>query len=184
MLSTKHTGELVNTGRKHYATKEDIQKPDVIVEYNATMGGVDNLSRVIVPYCLQRKGIKWYRKIAELFLEICLYNAYIEFTKLNPDTGITQLKFRENIVNTIIMFHKNDTHSYRTGRNVIANEFQNPLRISEKHFIRLIPTPPGSKRKRRRCVRCVSRKKRTDTSYECRECKVALCMEPCFPIYH
>ena len=41
------------------------------------MGGVDNLSCVIIPYSIQRKGLKWYRKIGELFLELAIYNSYI-----------------------------------------------------------------------------------------------------------
>ena len=55
MMSTKHTGELVDTGKTHFQTKRNILKPDVIHEYNATMGGVDNLSRIINPYNMQRK---------------------------------------------------------------------------------------------------------------------------------
>ena len=67
MLSTKHTGELVGSGKIHYSSKKEIVKPDVIIEYNASMGGVDNLSRVLDPYSCQRKSLKWYRKLAELF---------------------------------------------------------------------------------------------------------------------
>ena len=45
------------------------------------MGGVENLIRVIVPYCVQRKGMKWYRKIAALFIELAIYNTYIVWKK-------------------------------------------------------------------------------------------------------
>ena len=38
MLSTKHTGKLVFV-KNHFRTKEPIYKPDVIVDYNRTMGG-------------------------------------------------------------------------------------------------------------------------------------------------
>ena len=30
-------------------------KPDVMCDYKKTMGGVDSLSRVIIPYSIQRK---------------------------------------------------------------------------------------------------------------------------------
>ena len=76
MLSTIHTGMLINSGKKTRITGEEIRKPDVIVNYNSTMGGVDTLSRVIVPYTCQRRGVKWYRKLAELFLEISVYNSF------------------------------------------------------------------------------------------------------------
>ena len=41
MMSTKHTGLLVDTGRVRFRSKVNIFKPDVIVAYNSTMGGVD-----------------------------------------------------------------------------------------------------------------------------------------------
>ena len=62
------------------------------------MGGVDLLSRVIVPYPIQLKGTnRWYRKIAELFIELSIYNAFILWKKLNNSTK-TQLIFREEFI--------------------------------------------------------------------------------------
>ena len=78
MLSSIHVGELFDTGKVDFAPKYVIVKPDVIVDYNENMGGVDLLSRVIVPYSSQQKGgNKWYRKIAELFTELSVHNAFI-----------------------------------------------------------------------------------------------------------
>ena len=168
-MSTKHTGALANVGRKHYAMKQDIIKPDVIVQYNKIMGGVDNLSRVIVPYCIQRKGLKWYSKIAELFLEIAVYNSYIVYCKL-ANTPVTQLKFRENLVKALIMFHVNDVGTYQTGRGKPTDINHNPPRLIGKHYIRYIFTRPGTTRKRRKCVRCQAMLKRVDTSFECSTC--------------
>ena len=48
------------------------------------MGGVDTLSRVTILYTCQRRGVKWYRKLAELFLEICVYNSFCIWWKLSP----------------------------------------------------------------------------------------------------
>ena len=77
MMSTKHTGDWGHTGKIHYASKQEIMKPDVIIEYNQTMGGVDTLSRNLDPYSCQRKTLKWYRKLAELFIDITIYNSYV-----------------------------------------------------------------------------------------------------------
>ena len=35
------------------------------------MDGVDTLSRAVIPYTRERRGVKWYGKLAELFLEMC-----------------------------------------------------------------------------------------------------------------
>ena len=94
MMSTKHTGLLVETGKVDYRSKANIFKPDVIVEYNKTMGGVDTLSGVINPYSIQLKGLKWYRKVAELFIDISIYNSFVIWQNLNRVIG-THLDFRK-----------------------------------------------------------------------------------------
>lgn len=180
MMSTKHTGELKESGKIHYATKLPIRKPDVIVSYNKTMGGVDNLSRVLVPYALARKGVKWYRKLAEVFIDFAIYNSFVMLKKLNSNIR-TNLQFRTQLVDAIIMHHLHTEDSNRPGPSP-ANK--DPLRLKEKHFISRISAFGDSNRKRKKCVRCTHMKKRTDTSFQCAKCSVPLCIEPCFEIYH
>ena len=55
---------LANRGKKHFQTKEEIAKPDVIVYYNISVDGAENFSRVIFPYVIAQKGLKWYCKLA------------------------------------------------------------------------------------------------------------------------
>ena len=96
MLSTKHTGELVGTGKIHYSSKKEIVKPDVIIEYNSSMGGIDNLSRVLDPYSYQRKSLKWYRKIAELFLDVSIYNSFVVWREPNnSNTFVLQTEINQ-----------------------------------------------------------------------------------------
>ena len=52
MLSSIHVGELVDTGKVDFATKQNIVKLDATVDYNENMGGDDLFSRVIVPYSI------------------------------------------------------------------------------------------------------------------------------------
>ena len=47
------------------------------VYYNKTMRVVYTLSKVIIPYRSQLRGVKWYRNLAQLFVDICIYNACI-----------------------------------------------------------------------------------------------------------
>ena len=77
VMSTKLTGELVATNKTHFKTKQNVQELDEIHKYNATMGGAYSLSRVINPYNMQLKGRKWYRKLAECFIEISVCNTFI-----------------------------------------------------------------------------------------------------------
>ena len=140
MISTKHTGELENTGKMHYASKKDIIKPDVIVEYNANMGGVDNLRRVIDSYAVQGNGLKWYRKLAELFVEICIYNSYIVYKGLNRGKTVTHLGFRQILVKEMFSYHMFGSRNNISGER--GKHDQQPLRLIEKHFIRTLPQKP------------------------------------------
>ena len=97
------------------------------------MGGVDTLSRVFIPYSSQQRGIKWYRKIAELFVDICVYNSYILWKKLDPDQSRSDhLRFRKQLT-----FHSyGATKQNKTGKK---NSDENPLHLTDRHFLRTYP---------------------------------------------
>ena len=147
------------------------------------MEGLDNISRVINPYNMQRKGRKWHRKLVELFIEIAVYNSFILWKKINnPNTD--QLQFQQDIINNIIMFYMTKHRTHQTDRNPGASTLSELTRLVGKHFTELIPCHPGEKRKQKICVRWSAIKKRADVlSYQCAQCKTALCMTPCFEIY-
>ena len=128
MMSTRHVGELVDTGKIHFSTKDPIIKPDVIKDYNKSMGRVDTLSRVIKPYSIQKRGLKWYRKIGELFIDISMYNAFILWKKLNPTRKESNYQFRMALIKQIITFHMNQ-QPINPGRGESREvQIQNPLR--------------------------------------------------------
>ena len=182
MMSTRHVGELVGTGKIHYATKDEIIKPDAIRDYNRSMGGVDTLSRVIKPYSIQKRGLKWYRKIGELFIDIAIYNAFIIWKKLNPQRKDTNLDFRMELIKTIIQFHMNKEPSNPGRGETPAVQNLDPLRLIERHFPSAKSQQLG--RKKSKCVLCNMNGIRKEVIYECRRCNKALCIIPCFEIYH
>ena len=181
MLSTIHIGQLIDSGKEHFRTKETIYKPDVIVDYNTTMGGVDLLSRVVIPYSSQRRGVKWYRKLAELFLDISMYNSFLVYKKISVDDVIdTHLKFKLDVIEELITRH----HHGATPPNPGPKAGPNLLRLVERHFHALIPATIKKQNAQKRCHRCTKRNIRRDTRYYCPDCNVPLCFEPCFKIYH
>ena len=139
------------------------------------------LSRVINPYSIQLKGLKWYRKVAELFIDVSIYNAFVIWQNLNGVS--THLDFRKKLVDEIISFHSFGTQAPQTGP---LYQHLNPLRLSGRHFIRRI-TPNGGKRSTRRdCVRCKALNPPLGvlTMYHCQSCSVPLCVDDCFELYH
>ena len=142
------------------------------------MGVVDTLSRVISPYLIQCKGLKWYRDVAELFIDISIYNLFVLWKKINNVNEI-HLGFRQKLIEEIISFHSFGQHATQTG----SHNHPNPLRLAERHFIRRI-SQKGEGRLRRNCVRCTTMGKRVASMYYCPSCNVALCVDERFEIYH
>ena len=152
MLSTKHTNTLVDSGKTNRETNELIRKQEIIVDYNKTMGGIDLVSRVVIPYNLQTRRFKWPQKLAELFLELSVYNSFIIFKKLNPDNNtMTHLLFRQALIEELIQFHSYGSKPTQTGPVGID---ANPLRLVERHFIHTLPATQNKARAQLKCLRC------------------------------
>ena len=61
VTSTTHSFELADSNKKNRQTGEIIQKPDVIIDYNKIMSGVDLVSRVLIrilPKCGVSSGTR------------------------------------------------------------------------------------------------------------------------------
>ena len=63
MLSTMYTSLFVKTEKRNYTTDQKIFKPNVVVDYNKNMSGVDLLDQVTTGYPSTRITIKWYKKV-------------------------------------------------------------------------------------------------------------------------
>ena len=78
--------------------------------------------------------------------------------------------------------------SQKIGRNHTSEH--DMKRLDERHFITNIPAAEGRKRKRptRSCYVCSKLQginfKPKRTSFWCEDCGKALCISPCFKIYH
>ncbi|XP_017875115.1 piggyBac transposable element-derived protein 4-like [Ceratina calcarata] len=122
-----------------------------------------------------RKSLKWYRKYFFHLLDICVWNAYCLY-KHNTRKPISMAKFHLNLIRQILQkYRMNMSYHHQKSKN-------NPLRLIERHFPSLYK--PQRKNRNRRCVVCTANDKRRESRYECKDCNVGLCVEPCFRIYH
>ncbi|XP_023210227.1 piggyBac transposable element-derived protein 4-like [Centruroides sculpturatus] len=181
-LSTFHSPRMVSNETR---TGKTVMKPQVVVDYNNTMGGVDLLDQHLHDYTVARKrGKKYYKKIFFQLLDISLYNSYVLYTKNGGEK--THLSFRMTIIERIITMYHTETRPSKHGQTRIPS----PLRLTEKHFPDFIPPTDKKVAPTRYCVVCCSKrddkekKIRRETTYQCESCKVALCPAPCFKIYH
>ena len=100
----------------------------------------------------------------------------IAFINIKYKKTISMAKFQLKIIREILeKYHKNINYNHRADNN-------NPSRLIERHF----PSAyvPVGKNRNRRCVVCTANDKRRESRYECKNCNVGLCVDPCFKIYH
>ena len=61
-----------------------------------------------------------------------------------------------------------------------------PLRLVGKHFPTHLPPCSSGRSRQSVCAVCSGKKgrKKVTSCYQCKACKVAMCIEPCFELYH
>jgi len=84
--------------------------------------------------------------------------------------------------------HHNPAELPRRGRP--SHDLGNPLRLTERHFPKILAPNDGKANPTSKCKVCCSntdkdgKKTRKETRYYCTDCHVALCVTPCFELYH
>ena len=63
LMSTVYNSKNTDTGKKHFQTKETIQKPLIMIKYNKYMGGVDANDQLLKYSHFSKRTIKWLKKV-------------------------------------------------------------------------------------------------------------------------
>ncbi|KAJ8928450.1 hypothetical protein NQ314_018992 [Rhamnusium bicolor] len=74
MLTTNHSYGMTATGKQDRKIKQDILKPDSVLDYNKNMGAVDRSDMLLSSIESVRKIKKWYRKLCFHLLDLCVLN--------------------------------------------------------------------------------------------------------------
>ena len=100
MLTTVHTGNLIESGKIDFRTKQAKLKPNCIVDYNKNMKLVDKADMQISSMKCMRKSMKWYKKLfsfgqycyAKLLQHVCkkLEKKFFEEVQQGGSKAITQ----------------------------------------------------------------------------------------------
>lgn len=197
MLSTIHTNSFSDTQKKHPVTGENIQKPDIVLDYNKYMGGVDLSDFLTNTYADMRKSLKWYKKLIFHLNDLAVTNAYIVYCHA-VDSKVDHLKFVLDLVEQMITYGnklaQDRPRPLRPGRrcnkeNVLRLEF-----LESQHWPIHIPPTANKPCTTRPCVACkpkpLGKRKergeqtsRPESRFMCRKCEVPLHIL-CFERYH
>ena len=184
LLSTIHTAKDVPLDKPNWKG-EIVQKPECIVKYNKYMGAVDVCAQMLQYQSFQHRTLKWWKKVFFYLLGLVCLNAYIVY-KLHTGAKLQQREFRRQVT-SLLVADGGVLERKKLGRPSKQSQ-ENLLRLSARHFPSKVQ-PKGKKRNpARKCAVCnVPRKdsrNRVESTYECEQCNVGLCVVPCFRIYH
>ncbi|XP_047361946.1 piggyBac transposable element-derived protein 4-like [Vespa velutina] len=155
-----------------------VNKPEMVLEYMANMGGVDRADQYASTYCFLCKSLKWWRKLFFWGLEMCVINSYIIYRiskQTNNETPMTHHKFVKVLIDQL----RGDFRESRTRPSTSSadNRLENKLHI------------PDVGQRKRDCIVCSDRKTpggRRQTTYYCQTCtnQPAMHFGECFKVYH
>lgn len=170
MLTTFHNDEFINSGEKSI--------PKCVNEYNKNMGSVDKTDMLLSSVECVRKTVKWYKKLFFHILDLSILNSYFIYqTKTGKNISVAD--FQLNLCREMLQKYYSSEMKKKGGRPSSGDD---PLRLKERHFPKKIPPTEKKMNPSRRCAIC--KPKRKETSYFCKKCDVALCVQPCFELYH
>ena len=150
---------------------KQMKKPEAILEYNKCKHGVDKVDQMLAYSSFNRRCYKSWQKILFYLHDTTINNISILYYAANPEV-------KSNSKNLDL-------------RLSIINEFRSVLSLSQKSVRRhLVNKDPDGKSKE--CAECQKRrlteinviKNVTRTIYICETCRIHLCPDSCFKIYH
>ena len=184
MLTTAHSCAMKDTGKVDRKTGENIQKPECILHYNDKMGGVDRNDQLSKYYSFARKVMKVWKKEFFFLMNTMVLQGYIIYKKYAAQSEMTQSEFRLAVVRELITTSKCIELLPKHAQRRSSVDSEPLLRLAGRHFPAFIPCSEKKEHPQRKCVVCTARKIRKESIYWCSECKVALCVVPCFGDYH
>ncbi|XP_040071775.2 piggyBac transposable element-derived protein 4 [Ixodes scapularis] len=182
LLSTSHDAtNLTDTGKQR-KDNQPILKPQVVLDYNRGMGGVDREDQQLASFPIMRRYAKGYKKIFFYVMDIAVYNSYILCGKTTGKrSSYTDWKvdLAEQIVEeTVLPGYK------RRGKPSVSASPMSLEGCEWAHFPRQIPANATKPNPSRRCHVCKVQGKRSESRWECEKCEVALHMPVCFKLFH
>lgn len=177
----------VKERRKKNGDVVHVEKPACVDLYNNNMGGVDRSDQLRSYYSACRPSKKWYKYLFWFIFDLSLVNSFIIFKENVHRRGRRTLaNFRLALAKQLIGgFSSRSENRKRTMKAASLQATTTPGNAAGHFCIRR----EGNARKRH-CVQCKKDGRKTpsdrakETIYECAQCGIALCKDPCFKRYH
>jgi hypothetical protein len=149
---------------------DDTKKPEIIIFYNSTKGGVDALDQKCALYSVSRRSKRWPTVLFYAILNISSVNSQVIHYCFRDNDKQPRLTFIKNLSRALVEPHlKRRLYNERLPRElrkVIGKILQEDV---PKHA-------PAFEGKRKRCELC-PRERDRKTKFVCKACNKAYCLE-------
>ncbi len=177
---------LVSTAHHSNSIDSYTNKPDIIMHYNKTKGGVDTLDHLVANFTCRRKTNRWPFNVFMFMLDVAAYNAFA-LTKIKNHEEFNHNLFRQRresikdlskkLIQPCITFRNSEASKSRyTGmHSTLLESFK---RTGQEILMQIIPSSRNSKgAKRSRCAvsSCLTRKKNNVYPNKCIQCTRFFC---------
>lgn len=155
--------------RQRSGTRTQVPCPECIPLYNQYMRGVDRGDQMRNYYSCRTKGYKFYKYIFWFYFDVAITNSLALYKGAHPASkdGWSMKSFRLSLADSLIGEYNSRKKPRVSGGRSKCNL---------QHFPMRCPRSEESERlKRSVCHLCKENKKRTDTTWQCFECKLWLC---------
>ena len=149
---------------------EETGKPEIIMAYNATKGGVDTLDKLCETYNCARGTNRWPMVVFYSLMNAAGINSYVIYTQNNSDAKVSRRKFLETLSYDLMKDH--------LSRRAVTENLPKLMRERLQQICQLETVKSSSTMKQLpgRCSYCSSTKNRK-TRYNCKSCERYFCLE-------
>lgn len=167
-----------------------VSRPHAVVQYDRYMGGVDRADQMI-SYHQVLGSVKWWKKVFFYTISVAVVNAYIIYKEVTTTRPLLlQRIFRRDLIKELVTSAGMPT--YRAAGRPSAQVLD---RLQGRHFPTKISGNGNGKAYPKSCIVCSKAERDNQpgqkrkhaghtTSYSCKQCGVALCIVPCFELFH
>lgn len=162
---------LVSSMHDDAKINEETGKPDIIMDYNATKGGVDTVDKMCETYNAARGTNRWPMVVFYSLMNVTGINSYIIYVQNNNNKKIKRRSFLEALSYDLINAHLRRRAVNSCLPRLIRQRLAEICKLDGPES-----TVTTNNNKIGRCYYCDAKKTRK-TRYNCVSCKKYFCME-------
>ncbi|UYV83356.1 hypothetical protein LAZ67_23000748 [Cordylochernes scorpioides] len=153
-------------------TEKDSNKPEIIVYYNYTKGGVDTHDQLCANYTCKRKTARWPMRVFFGMVDSAAYNSLVLYSSVNKVWASEKSNRRSNFIKelAIELITPHAKHRYSIPQTPKA--IRNMIELCG--LVEIMMPSQSTSQKRARCYLCP---RSNDTKYKimCSKCKNVVC---------